>query len=174
HRSSNRPPFITLPQEYPRAHKSVLSAFWRANFPHHAHTILWRAYHRKLPTRSRLQRLNIQFALDRRCPISGEVETDRHFVWDCPVKQTTWRTMAGRFLEQPSLLSYEHFWINPTNKLQVSGIQGVSFEMVMERTFLAIWQAHWRYFFDNSTFWPNGIVAKVIGQVKRIESELSL
>ncbi|KAI8143004.1 hypothetical protein BJV82DRAFT_492268, partial [Fennellomyces sp. T-0311] len=87
------------------------------------------------------------------------------------VKQTIWRTVARRFLEQPSLLSYEHFRINPTNKLQVSGIQGVSFEIIMACTFLAIWQAHWRYVLDNSTFWPNGVVAKVIPQVKRIESE---
>ncbi|KAI8137813.1 hypothetical protein BJV82DRAFT_545838, partial [Fennellomyces sp. T-0311] len=86
-RSSSRPSFITLPHEYPRAPKSVWSAFWRANFPHHAHTILWRAYHHKLPTQSRLQGLNIPFALDGRCPLCGETETDRHFVWDCPVKQ---------------------------------------------------------------------------------------
>ncbi|KAI8137157.1 hypothetical protein BJV82DRAFT_525796, partial [Fennellomyces sp. T-0311] len=38
-----------------------------------------------------------QFALDGRCPTCGEVETDRHFVWDYPVKQTDWRTVARRF-----------------------------------------------------------------------------
>ncbi|KAI8141365.1 hypothetical protein BJV82DRAFT_498036, partial [Fennellomyces sp. T-0311] len=92
------------------------------------------------PTRSRLQGLNIQFALGGWCPICGEVETDRHFVWDCPVKPTVWCTMASRFLAQPSLLSYDHFWINPVNKLQVSGIQGASFEVVVACTFLAIWQ----------------------------------
>ncbi|KAG1167868.1 hypothetical protein G6F36_012411 [Rhizopus arrhizus] len=50
-------PLDSLPPTYPRASKSSWNKFWHVSIPHPARTILWRLYHSKLPTRSRLHRI---------------------------------------------------------------------------------------------------------------------
>ncbi|KAG1277445.1 hypothetical protein G6F66_012295 [Rhizopus arrhizus] len=39
----------TLPTTYPRASPLAWRRFWKASFPHRAHTLLWRLYHHKMP-----------------------------------------------------------------------------------------------------------------------------
>ncbi|KAG1441196.1 hypothetical protein G6F46_013475 [Rhizopus delemar] len=100
-------PLDRLPPTYPRASRSSWNKFWHVSIPHPARTILWRLYHSKLPTRSRLQRIMPRYIIDEGCMMCGAIETDEHFLWSCPVKRPIWDTLAQRFLEQPSILSFD-------------------------------------------------------------------
>lgn len=68
-RALARLPVQHLPLTYPRASKTAWKLFSQVSFPHHAHIILWRAFHFKLPTCARLQSYNLPFASDGLCPL---------------------------------------------------------------------------------------------------------
>ncbi|KAG1065850.1 hypothetical protein G6F42_026754 [Rhizopus arrhizus] len=80
-------PLASLPSHYPRTSKSSWTQFWHTSIPHPARTILWRLYHSKLPTRSRLQKIMPNTITDERCMLYGTIEYDEHFFWSCPLKQ---------------------------------------------------------------------------------------
>ncbi|KAG1445622.1 hypothetical protein G6F46_012904 [Rhizopus delemar] len=69
-------PLTSLPSHYPRASKSSWTQFWHASIPHPARTILWRLYHSKLPTRSRLHKLMPNIITDELCMLCGAIESD--------------------------------------------------------------------------------------------------
>ncbi|KAG0734733.1 hypothetical protein G6F62_011729 [Rhizopus arrhizus] len=50
-------PLDSLPPTYSRTSKSSWNKFWHVSIPHPTRTILWRLYHSKLPTRSRLHKI---------------------------------------------------------------------------------------------------------------------
>ena len=76
-----------LPDWYPRASAAAWKRFWKAPWPHYTRTILWRAYHRKLPCRERLHHLHPTAFTTLNCPLCHQLDNGRHFLWDCPKKQ---------------------------------------------------------------------------------------
>jgi hypothetical protein len=76
----------TLPTEYPRASPLVWRRFWKASFPHRAHTLLWRLYHHKMPCKERLHQLILNRFPDPGCVYCGSIDSEEHFVWPCPFK----------------------------------------------------------------------------------------
>ncbi|KAG1447731.1 hypothetical protein G6F46_011335 [Rhizopus delemar] len=80
----------SLSSHYPRASKSSWTEFWHASIPHPVRTMLWRLYHSKLPTRSRLHKIMPTTITDERC---GAIESDEHLLWSCLLQQPMWDTL---------------------------------------------------------------------------------
>ncbi|KAG1036368.1 hypothetical protein G6F25_008065 [Rhizopus arrhizus] len=100
-------PLAGLPSHYPRTSKSSWTQFWHASIPHPARTILWRLYHSKLSTRSRLHKIMPNTIVDERRMLCGAIESDEHFFWSCPLKQPMWDTLSTRFLDQTPRLTFD-------------------------------------------------------------------
>lgn len=79
-RTSQLFPINVLPAHYPRDSATAWRIFWLSHFPHQAHTVLWRYYHRKLPTRQSLHQLCPDRYLDPYCLLCGGIKDDEHFV----------------------------------------------------------------------------------------------
>ncbi|KAG1448084.1 hypothetical protein G6F56_009048 [Rhizopus delemar] len=102
-------PLDSLPDDYPHASTKLWSTFWQTPFPHHARSILWRIYHNKLSSKSRLHRIVPSYFTDSSCIFCGwDDEDDEHFLWSCPSKQSIWSSLASRFLINPNQLTYHH------------------------------------------------------------------
>jgi hypothetical protein len=100
-------PLASLPSHYLRTSKSSWTQLWHASIPHPARTILWRLYHSKLPTRSRLHKIMPNAITDERCMLCGAMESDEHFFWSCPLKQPMWDTLSTLFLDQTTHLTFD-------------------------------------------------------------------
>ncbi|KAI8146396.1 hypothetical protein BJV82DRAFT_493128, partial [Fennellomyces sp. T-0311] len=98
---------------------SAWKVFWNAPWPHHARTVLWHAYHAKIPSRERLHRLHDEVFTTPNCPLCDQFDHDKHFLWDCPKKLRVWQGIARRFLRRPTDLTFEHLLINPPSQLPV-------------------------------------------------------
>lgn len=80
-------PLDSLPDDYPQASNKLWSTFWQTPFPHQARNILWRIYHNKLSSKSRLHRIAPSYFTDSSCIFCGwDDEDDEHFLWSCPSK----------------------------------------------------------------------------------------
>ncbi|KAG0824468.1 hypothetical protein G6F18_010862 [Rhizopus arrhizus] len=79
-RTSNLLPIDALPAHYLRGPATAWRKFWLSSFPHQEHTVIWRYYHRKLPTRQRLHQICPDRHLDPFCLLCGGVEDDEHFL----------------------------------------------------------------------------------------------
>ncbi|KAI8138605.1 hypothetical protein BJV82DRAFT_523146, partial [Fennellomyces sp. T-0311] len=173
-RQALRPRLEDLPDWYPRAPASAWKSFWSASWPHHARTIFWRAYHAKLPSRERLHKFFGTVFTTPLCPLCNHLDTDQHFIWACPKKQQVWQGIARQFLQRPADLKFEHLSINPPSQLMVCDITHVTARTIIACTFLELWRAHWRFVFECEPFWPNGVVARTIRLLRRIEAENKL
>ncbi|KAG0847613.1 hypothetical protein G6F17_012372 [Rhizopus arrhizus] len=164
-------PLDSLPPTYPRASKSSWNKFWHDSIPHPARTILWRLYHSKLPTRSRLHKIMPRYISDEGCVMCGAIETDEHFLWSCPVKRPIWVTLAQRFLDQPSLLSFDQ--INRPLQTTVKTLSHWKLDTchVIACGVLSLWRLHWKYIFEETPFWPNEATARATALLRQIHSE---
>ncbi|RCH87227.1 hypothetical protein CU097_003548 [Rhizopus azygosporus] len=89
-----------------------------------AYTVLWRYYHRKLPTCQRLHQLCPDRYLDPYYLLCGGVGYDEHFLWPCMLKKETWSRIANRFLQPASRLTYESLALRSSTPIQVlSGLR---------------------------------------------------
>ncbi|ORE06384.1 hypothetical protein BCV72DRAFT_335935 [Rhizopus microsporus var. microsporus] len=141
-RNSQQRPIDSLPSHYPRGSASAWYTFWLPSFPHQPHTVLWRYYHRKLPTRQRLYQLCPNRHLDPYCLLCESVEDDEHFLWSC--SSTPIQVLSG---------------------LRVDG------QITIACTIWAIWRYHWRSMSGGRTFWPHEVTARVTQAIKRIHDE---
>ncbi|KAG1441852.1 hypothetical protein G6F56_011306 [Rhizopus delemar] len=80
-------PTESLPSHYHLASKRLWNKFWHAPIPHQARLILWRLYHSKFPSRSRLKYIMPTAITDDMCIFCGAIETDEHFLRSCPIKR---------------------------------------------------------------------------------------
>ncbi|CEG83745.1 hypothetical protein RMATCC62417_17621 [Rhizopus microsporus] len=164
-------PIDALPAHYPRGPATAWRAFWLSSFPHLAHTVLWRYYHRKLPTRQRLHQLCPDRHLNPYCLLCGGVEDDEHFLWSCMLKKETWSRIANRFLQPTARLAYESLVLGSSAPIQVLSGLRVDGQAIIACTVWAIWRCHWRFVFDGRTFWPNEAAARATQAIKRIHDE---
>ncbi|KAG1136154.1 hypothetical protein G6F38_012271 [Rhizopus arrhizus] len=88
------PPIDSLPPTYLRFSLESWRLFWQCAVPHQARTILWRIYHKRIPSRQRLYRLNPARFLAPTCLLCNQPESDEHFVWSCPLKQAAWQLIS--------------------------------------------------------------------------------
>ncbi|KAG1546735.1 hypothetical protein G6F49_010411 [Rhizopus delemar] len=153
-------PLTSLSSHYPRASKSSWTLFWHASIPHPARTILWRLYHSKLPTRSRLHKLMPNTITDELCMLCDAIESDEHFLWSCPFKQPMWDTLLPRFFDQNSRLTFDEISRpNPISATVRAHWHLDSFQVVACGV-LCLWRNHWKHVFDGSPFWPNECTSK--------------
>ena len=96
----------TLPTSYLRASPLAWHRFWKASFPHRAHTLLWWLYHHKMPCKECLHQLIPNRFPDPGCVYCGGIDSEEHFVWSCPFKHEIWQTIASRFSVDPARLTY--------------------------------------------------------------------
>ncbi|KAG0865214.1 hypothetical protein G6F15_012933 [Rhizopus arrhizus] len=164
-------PITSLPSHYPRTSKTSWTQFWHASIPHPARTILWRLYHSKLPTRSRLHKIMPNTITDERCMLCGAIESDEHFFWSCPLKQPMWDTLSTRFLEQTPRLTFEEI----SRPHAISAIVRPHWQLdsfqVIACGVLCLWRTHWKHIFDGSPFWPNEAAARATMLLRRMHQE---
>ncbi|KAG1556806.1 hypothetical protein G6F50_012682 [Rhizopus delemar] len=164
-------PLTSPSSHYPRTSKSSWTQFWHASIPHPARTILWRLYHSKLPTRSRLHKLMPNTITDELCMLCGAIESDEHFLWSCPFKQPMWDTLLTRFFDQNSRLTFDEISRpNPISATVRAHWHLDSFQVVACGV-LCLWRNHWKHVFDGSPFWPNEAAARATILLRRIHQE---
>ncbi|KAG1578780.1 hypothetical protein G6F48_011664 [Rhizopus delemar] len=166
-------PLDSLPPTYPRTSKSSWNKFWNVSIPHPACTILWRLYHSKLPTRSRLHKIMPRYITDEGCMMCGAIEIDEHFLWFCPSKRPIWDTLAQRFLEQLLKLSFDQ--INQPYQTTAKTLSHWKIDTfhVIACGVLSLWRLHWKYIFEDTPFWPNEAAAIATALLRRIHNENS-
>ena len=128
------------------------SRFWKANIPHKARTIWWRALQGKIATgalRSRIWRQQ----QSPECPICQHpVEDQDHFFFLCPIKREIWNAMLTKYTNKPawtadelcSLLSLSSRLIRPPKRFNYTSHQLISSTMV------GIWRVHYAFVFDDT------------------------
>jgi hypothetical protein len=172
-RTSKLLPIDALPAHYLRGPATAWRKFWLSSFPHQAHTVLWRYYHRKLPTRQRLHQICPDRHLDPFCLLCGGVEDDEHFLWSCVHKKETWSRIVNRFLPPTARLTYDSLALGSSTDIQVLSGLRVDGHTIIACTVWAIWRCHWRFVFDGRTFWPDEAAARATQAIKRIHDENS-
>lgn len=170
-RTSKLLPIDALLAHYPRSSATAWRKFWSSSFPHQAHTVLWRYYHRKLPTRQRLHQICPDRHLDPFCLLCGGVEDDEHFLWSCVHKKETWSRTVNRFLQPTARLTYDSLALGSFTDIQVLSGLRVDGHTIIACTVWAIWRCHWRFVFDGRTFWPDEAAARATQAIKRIHDE---
>ncbi|RCH96572.1 hypothetical protein CU097_012106 [Rhizopus azygosporus] len=81
-----------------------------SSFPHQAHTVLWRYYHRKLQTYQCLHQICSDRRLDPYCLLCGDVEDNEHFLWSyLDVGSLVGSELAASYIHPliQALLSYD-------------------------------------------------------------------
>ncbi|CDH61095.1 hypothetical protein RO3G_10580 [Lichtheimia corymbifera JMRC:FSU:9682] len=178
-RYSLLPALHDLPTSYPKESKGAWHRFWNLAIPHQATTVIWRLLHHRLSCRERLHRIIPTTCESNACLIcetssdqnATMVETDQHFLFSCPSVQQAWSIIAARFFVTPSALQWEHvstLTTRPPKTLPNTKIHG---SIVIACGILAIWNAHWRFIFDDQSFNPQAIANTAIQQILRIEQE---
>ncbi|KAI8149957.1 hypothetical protein BJV82DRAFT_499043, partial [Fennellomyces sp. T-0311] len=81
---------------------------WNTCFPRGAHTVWWRALHRKISRRQYLYRFIPHIYSFPACIFCPAIDTQLHFLSGCHKKQEVWPTIAQRFLANPTALTPSH------------------------------------------------------------------
>ncbi|KAG0860177.1 hypothetical protein G6F17_001261 [Rhizopus arrhizus] len=168
-RTSNLLPIDALPAHYLRGPATAWRKFWLSSFPHQEHTVIWRYYHRKLPTRQRLHQICPDRHLDPFCLLCGGVEDDEHFLWSCEHKKEIWSRIVNRFLQPTARLTYDSLALGSSTDIQVLSGLRVDGHTIIACTVWAIWH----FVFDGRTFWPDEAAARATQAIKRIHDENS-
>ncbi|KAG1405993.1 hypothetical protein G6F60_003239 [Rhizopus arrhizus] len=139
--------------------------------PRQARTILWRIYHKRIPTRQRLYRLNPARFLAPTCLLCNQPESDEHFVWSCPLKQAAWQLMSClTFPSRP--IQLQDVMNPPTTASTATAHQSnVDRMTVVACMMLSIWRIHWKVVFHDHRFYHGEIVARTRLMLRRIHRE---
>lgn len=178
-RYSLLPALTALPSSYPRESKGAWHRFWNLAIPHKATTVLWRLIQHRLSSRERLHRIIPSTCQTNACLIcesspdqtATHIETDQHFLFSCPSVKQVWSIIAARFFDTPSALQWDHvstLTLRPPKTLSHTKVHG---SIVIACGVLAIWNAHWRFIFDNQSFNSQAIANTAIHHILRIEQE---
>ncbi|KAI9495889.1 hypothetical protein BDB00DRAFT_759432, partial [Zychaea mexicana] len=104
------------------------------------------------------------------CRLCPAVEDEQHFFWSCPVKAQVWSTISVRFLVDHGSLTFDHIRSLNTSPLTVKPEFKLSFICIIATTILHIWNSHWHQVFQGSTFWPDGVAARITLALRRIHT----
>ncbi|KAG1209983.1 hypothetical protein G6F35_010643 [Rhizopus arrhizus] len=165
------PPIDSLPPTYPRFSLESWRRFWQCAMPHQARTILWCIYHKRIPSRQRLYRLNPARFLAPTCLLCNQPESDEHFVWSCPLKQAAWQLMSClTFPSQP--IQLQDVMNSPTTASTATAHQSnVDRMTVVACMMLSIWRVHWKVVFHEQRFYHGEVVACTRLILRRIHRE---
>ncbi|OAD65697.1 hypothetical protein PHYBLDRAFT_153173 [Phycomyces blakesleeanus NRRL 1555(-)] len=137
-RAHIRLPLAQIPPPFPNVSPAHWRRFWESRLPLRLYTIWWRLMHTKIPSsRQRLFSHNVTDIEDPYCVLRGELEDDEHLFWACAYKQPVLATSCNSAPYQ----SYLSYVLIPSPSI-----------FSVDR---AIWEAHFRYFFNNIPFVTN-------------------
>ena len=103
--------------------------------------------------------------------MGDSIDTPRHFVWTCSIKQLVWQTVASRYLVSPNTLIIDHIISLSLPDLPVRPEFKLAFFDIFATTLFQIWSAHWQFVFHQTTFWSHGVIAKTILHLRKIHLE---
>ncbi|KAG1036549.1 hypothetical protein G6F43_013028 [Rhizopus delemar] len=160
-----------LPPTYPRFSPQSWRRFWKCAMPHQVRTVLWRIYHKRIPSRERLYRFNPARFLAPTCLVCTQPESDEHFVWSCPLKQAAWNLLSWlTFPSQPIQLQDV---MNPPTAASTATVHQSTVDRitVVACMMLSIWRVHWKVVFYDHLFYHGEVVARTGLMLRRIHRE---
>lgn len=86
-------------------------------------------------------------------------------------KKMAWSRIANRFLQPAAKLTYQYLAIGSSTPIPVLRRLCVDGQTIIACTVWAIWRCHWRYIFDDHTFWPDEAATRETQAIKRIHDE---
>ncbi|KAG1112999.1 hypothetical protein G6F40_006210 [Rhizopus arrhizus] len=159
--------------------------FWRLQIPFKARTVWYRLIHKKLPTKQILNRYILPLHPTPNCQIcpaeSPTLECIAHFAYLCPIKSAVWNQIItaffpARLLRQryPAILyRLQRLKIPSTAPLPSSPNPKLSLYQVFACTLQSIWQAHWRFVFDDVQPVSANITKATLTAIQRLDSILN-
>ncbi|KAG1437702.1 hypothetical protein G6F56_012978 [Rhizopus delemar] len=111
--------------------------------------------------------------VDPSCVYCGDLDTEEHFVWACPVRKEIWQTIANRFFTDPSMLTFAHIACPTPSGPSVIPLLSLNSLDIIACTVLSIWQFHWKIIFDNRPFWPQEVAANATRLIRKLHKENS-
>ncbi|OAD67268.1 hypothetical protein PHYBLDRAFT_174306 [Phycomyces blakesleeanus NRRL 1555(-)] len=151
-----------------------LRRFWSFPLLHGARNVWFRALHKNIPCRSRLNsRISTAFP-DPSCALcSHPLDNQTHFLFQCPVKLSVWSSTWTLYFAQTA-----------TPTVLLSGLQSFTFPPCTDSslsaasifgcTLLAIWHHHWLFIFDHVPFVSSAVFSTASSLLDRLKSELAL
>ncbi|OAD71603.1 hypothetical protein PHYBLDRAFT_170264 [Phycomyces blakesleeanus NRRL 1555(-)] len=151
-----------------------LHHWWSIPLPHSARNVWYHAWHKKILCRSHLHsQIPLAFP-DPTCAVcSGDLDSQTHFLFDCPAKLAVWSSIWTTFFAFPVTSDSIHSCLYLLN-FPPSKDTTLSSASIFGRTLLAIWQHHWLFVFDQVPFVPSATLSTAHILLNQLWNEIAL
>lgn len=136
--------------------------FWQFPILHMARNVWYRLLSNKLACRSVLHRFIPMVVSTPFCVVCSMslIETDHHFVYECPLKLMVWQELWPSFFDVPfstDLLKQALFELNFP---PASTANNLPPSVCIGHTLLAVWRSHFNFVFNEQPFLSSVVIAQ--------------
>jgi hypothetical protein len=124
------------------------------------------------------------------CPLCSTstptIETQDHFLFECPFKYHVWQTIYYTYIKQsapsPSTnrititMFHQLLYLSSPTTYRTSHplFPSLTTSQIFACTLQCIWQSHWRFIFNDIPFQPSSIIKTIARLLLQLDSELQL
>jgi hypothetical protein len=164
--------------------------FWKIQIPLPARTIWYRTIHNKIPTKVLLHKHTQSKHPSPNCPLCSSYiptrETLDHFIFECPLKFHVWQTIYYAYIRHslpsppPNRITLSSFYLllhlsfSTVHRTFHPLFPKLTSHQIFACTLQCVWQAHWRFVFDDIPFRPSKVLKSIARLLTQLDSELQL
>ena len=89
---------------------------------------------------------------DAPCIYCGDVGTEEHFTWSCPLRKKIWQTISSISLIAPSTLSFAIIARPSSPDPLIIPSLSLRFLDIVYCTLLSLWNFDWKFVFDDQQY----------------------
>jgi hypothetical protein len=149
--------------------------FWRLTMPHRCRTFWFRFLHDCLPTRVNLHHRIPNLFPSPMCHVcSIAAENSTHMLFSCPTKLPFWKSFFHEFFICPSdTPSLQTLFLSALSQLSFPPVrhpQDIPLRphQIFSAALTTIWQAHWRFVFDDQPILSDSIRTSTYAQINTL------